>query len=135
MRLCPTYPRKLFPPTSQVPPANTHDTIRGKFFEWSNKDHEISSAEVESKSAGANGGEVGVASCGRSDASSGTEGSFDVYDGDTHVCHIYWDCPWGSKHNKFEITNINDDYGASYDGASLDSGAIGTVTVKIGKYA
>lgn len=91
---------------------------------------------MESKAcAGPNGGEMGVASCGRSDSASGTEGYFDVYDGDTHVCHVYWDCPWGSKTNKFQVTDVSDDYGVTPAGANLDSGAVGTVTIKIGKYA
>nr|MBT2979859.1 aegerolysin family protein [Vibrio anguillarum] len=40
-----------------------------------------------------------INACGRSDASSGTEGSFELYDGPTHVGTYSWDCPWGSKTN------------------------------------
>merc|ERR1711879_1096303 len=35
-----------------------------------------------------------VSSCGRSDSASGTEGKFDIYDGDNRVCTVYWSCPW-----------------------------------------
>jgi hypothetical protein len=79
------------------------------------------------------GGEFGIASCGREDASSGTEGSYDIYDGGTKVCTVYWDCPWGLKRNSFETKNVNKDYTVQDSGANLDSGAIGTVTIKVFK--
>ncbi|OYY23501.1 MAG: hypothetical protein B7Y65_03535 [Azorhizobium sp. 35-67-15] len=36
---------------------------------------------------------------GRENASSGTEGSFDLYDGEMNIGNYYWDCPWGRKTN------------------------------------
>ena len=77
----------------------------------------------------------GIASCGRSDASSGTEGSYDIYDGDSRVCSIYWNCPWGSKTNAFTVSNIPEDYMVQATGQNLDSGALGTVSIKVAKLA
>ncbi|KAK0710131.1 aegerolysin type hemolysin, partial [Lasiosphaeria miniovina] len=65
---------------------------QGKFYQWDNKDHELSAADVSKQVAGPSG-KIDIASCGRSDASSGTEGDYDIYEGDTKVCHIYWTAP------------------------------------------
>ncbi|KAG8673810.1 hypothetical protein FPOAC2_07281 [Fusarium poae] len=105
----------------------------GKFYQWDNKDQEISTDDVQKVVIPSNKS-AGVASCGRSDASSGTEGSFDLYDGDNKICNIYWDCPWGSKTNTFTVGSVDDDYMVQATGANLDSGAIGTVTVKVAKF-
>ncbi|RGP64278.1 aegerolysin family [Fusarium sporotrichioides] len=105
----------------------------GKFYQWDNKDNEISVDAVK-QIVIASGKTAGVASCGRSDASSGTEGSFDLYDGDTKICNIYWDCPWGSKTNTFTVGSVDDDYIVQATGANLNSGAIGTVNVKVAKF-
>ncbi|GKU08627.1 asp-hemolysin [Fusarium langsethiae] len=105
----------------------------GKFYQWDNKDNEISVDAVK-KIVIASSKTAGVASCGRSDASSGTEGSFDLYDSDTKICNIYWDCPWGSKTNTFTVGSFDDDYMVQATGANLNSGAIGTVNVKVAKF-
>ncbi|MEI4697893.1 aegerolysin family protein, partial [Pseudomonas aeruginosa] len=34
-----------------------------------------------------------IASCGRENSSSGTQGSFDCYDGNTKMCTFSWDDP------------------------------------------
>lgn len=106
--------------------------IRGKFYKWDNKDNEISAADVD-KQVATRGHDADVASCGRSDASSGTEGTLDLYDDDVKVCHIYWSCPWGSKTNEFQITDIDNAYVVQQTGANLDGGALGTVTVKVAR--
>ncbi|KAH8911160.1 Asp hemolysin [Coniochaeta sp. PMI_546] len=109
-------------------------TSWGKFYQWDNKDKEISSGDVDNLSAQPSGN-LGIASCGREDASSGTEGGYDIYDGTTKVCHISWDCPWGSKTNTFDVSDINDNYIVQATGANLYGGAIGTVTTKVVKVA
>jgi hypothetical protein len=105
---------------------------RGKFYKWDNKDNEISTSDVD-KQVATQSKDGDVAACGRSDASSGTEGSLDLYDGDVKVCHIAWDCPWGSKTNIFNTSDIDNAYLVQHTGANLDGGAIGTVTVKVAK--
>ncbi|KAH7927420.1 hypothetical protein BV22DRAFT_1006919, partial [Leucogyrophana mollusca] len=44
---------------------------------------------------------------GRSDAAAGTESTIDLYDDTTKVCTLYWNCPWGSPTNNFEVRNVN----------------------------
>ncbi|CAJ0552499.1 Ff.00g005770.m01.CDS01 [Fusarium sp. VM40] len=105
----------------------------GKFFKYNNKDDEISTDEIK-KIVIATNKSAGIASCGRSDASSGTEGSLDLYDGDVKICHIYWSCPWGSKTNTFTVNDVDDNYIVQQTGANLDSGALGNVTVKVAKF-
>ncbi|KAG9253585.1 aegerolysin type hemolysin [Emericellopsis atlantica] len=106
----------------------------GKFFEYDNKDREVSVDQVQ-KTSIKPGNQVGIAACGRSDASSGTEGSFEIWDGETKICKVYWDCPWGSKTNTFTVSELNDVYSVEARGANLDSGALGNVTVRISKWA
>ncbi|KAI0025421.1 aegerolysin type hemolysin [Xylariomycetidae sp. FL0641] len=104
----------------------------GKFYKWSNKDDEVSVADTEGKTISA-GSDGGIASCGRSDASSGCEGSYDLYNGETKVCHVYFSCPWGSKTNTLNVTEIPDSYIVQASGQNLDSGALGSVNIKVAK--
>ena len=131
------------PPFPLSRPPFSHDLLlsltlssspypRGKFYKWDNKDNEISAGEVAKQTAGP-GGNIDIASCGRSDASSGTEGSYNIYDGDTKICRVYWNCPWGSKTNTFTVSEQNDGYMVQATGQNIDSGALGTVTVKVVK--
>ncbi|KAF4415276.1 Aegerolysin family protein [Fusarium austroafricanum] len=105
----------------------------GKFYQYDNKDEEVSRDTVQNISI-SSGNSVGIASCGRSDSPSGTEGSFELWVGNTKICKIYWDCPWGSKRNTFTVSEVNDEYLVEASGANIDSGALGNVTVKIGKW-
>jgi hypothetical protein len=71
-----------------------------------NKDAEIPKSDIENHKINP-GDEFQINSCGRSDASSGTEGDFDIYeDGGTKVRHFYWNCPWGSKTNTWRVTGM-----------------------------
>lgn len=67
----------------------------GKFYRYTNKDDEISTEEVSSMNVQA-GSPQWIASCGRENASSGTQGSFDCYDGNTKMGTFSWDDPWKS---------------------------------------
>lgn len=106
---------------------------RGKWYEYPNKDQELSDNDVQANYAGPNGGSMGVAASGREWTSSGTEGQFDIYHGNTKVCHVYWDCPWSHKHNSFSVSEVDDNYVVQDTGASLDSGALGSITIKVVK--
>src|SRR5882724_7685031 len=75
----------------------------GKFYKNGNKDDEVPISDIEGHQI-APGVSYVISTCGRSDASSGTEGSFDLYDGATKVGNYYWDCPWGSKTNTSKWT-------------------------------
>lgn len=103
---------------------------RGKFYRYPDKDKEISASEVNKEVAGP-GGDASIAACGRENASSGTEGSIDIYDGDVRVCNVYWDCPWAGR-NRFVPRNKNGRYVVDHTDVS-DDGPIGEVTVKVVK--
>lgn len=103
----------------------------GKFYEYGNKDKEISTDDINKISI-ESGKSSWICSCGRSDASSGTEGSFELYDGDTKIGKFNWDCPWGKKKNSFNWSqeeSTKSSYSTSREGGNTDSGAIGTVTI------
>ncbi|KAL7966835.1 aegerolysin type hemolysin [Trichoderma sp. SZMC 28014] len=73
----------------------------GKWYSGS-KSNEISAATVDetvihpdiTKSAD---------SCGREGSWSGVQGSLDLYDGKTKICTLWWDSPWGSAINEFQV--------------------------------
>ncbi|KAH7232772.1 aegerolysin type hemolysin [Fusarium tricinctum] len=105
----------------------------GKFYKYDDKDNEISPQDVGNIVIPSNGS-AGIASCGRSDAASGTEGTFDLYDGDVKICNIYWSDPWGGSTNIFTVSNVNDSYIVQATGATLEGGPLGNVNVRIGKF-
>lgn len=102
----------------------------GKFYQCGDKDKEISVDDIN-KITITSGNVVSICACGRENASSGTEGSFDIYDGNVEVGTFYWECPWGSKRNHVTWTpSGSDDHIAQVAGGNLDSGAIGNVSIK-----
>jgi hypothetical protein len=100
----------------------------GKFYDGNNKDNEIQPSAIEGHVIKAGDSYI-IGACGRSDASSGTEGSFDIYDGDVKVGTLTWDCPWGSKTNSYQWTPNDDNYSTQVTGANLDSGALGNMVI------
>ncbi|KAF4257052.1 hypothetical protein KXW98_007189 [Aspergillus fumigatus] len=104
----------------------------GKWYKDGDKDAEITSEDVQQKTAPP-GGSVNVNSCGRSDASSGTTGGFDLYDGNTKIGRVHWDCPWGSKTNDFDVGERNKNYWVEIGTWNKYGGAIGTVDVEVGR--
>ncbi|PHH76667.1 hypothetical protein CDD80_1345 [Ophiocordyceps camponoti-rufipedis] len=101
----------------------------GKFWQGSNRDNEIKPWQVN-QIVTAPGTAESVKSCGRSDSSSGTAGSLDLYDGDTRISHIWWNCPWGSKSNEFSAL-VDDSVRALYHihvtDHALDAGSLGAI--------
>ncbi|KAF7158747.1 hypothetical protein CNMCM5623_003911 [Aspergillus felis] len=112
----------------------------GKFYKDGDKDKEIPPSDVD-KIEIPPGQKKRVYSCGRSDASSGTEGGFKLYDGkdkkeDKCIGEVYWDCPWGSKTNTFNTTPTHpDDYNISNGPYNQSGGALGDVDVYVSKVA
>jgi hypothetical protein len=116
----------------------------GKFYDadqigtaGGNKDKEYEPSDIEGKVI-KSGNSFSINACGREDASSGTEGSFELYDGTTQVGTYSWDCPWGIKTNSSTWSPAGpqpplNKYITSQSGANLDSGALGTVTVVTAK--
>jgi len=103
----------------------------GKFYVDDNKDEEIPTSEIEDRII-LPSKTYQINSCGRENASSGTEGSFDLVDHSGQIIRsFYWDCPWGSKRNTWRVTNPDQNWLVDSSGANLDSGALGTITVQI----
>ncbi|WP_295230648.1 aegerolysin family protein [uncultured Chryseobacterium sp.] len=102
----------------------------GKFYEEGDKDKEISTDDIN-KITVDSGKSKSICSCGRSDASSGTQGSFELYNGDTKIGKFVWECPWGKKDNSFSWTQDASDksYYSNREGGNKNSGAIGNVTI------
>eukprot|EP00244_Chara_vulgaris_P006764 TRINITY_DN25506_c0_g1_i1.p1 TRINITY_DN25506_c0_g1~~TRINITY_DN25506_c0_g1_i1.p1 ORF type:complete len:133 (-),score=18.91 TRINITY_DN25506_c0_g1_i1:116-514(-) len=105
----------------------------GKFHAVGNKDAEISADDVMVNTT-AGGEHIVISSCGRSDSPSGTEGSFDLYEGAAKIGSIYWNCPWGTKGNDFKYDQNSSIYVVQHTGANYDSGAIGNVEIKVVKF-
>jgi hypothetical protein len=101
----------------------------GKFYDCQNKDNEVMIDQINGKTA-STGSEAKICTCGRESSPSGTEGSFDLFDGQVHIGHLYWDCPWGSKTNTCLFTPASEDYNTQVTGGSFDSGALGVLTIR-----
>jgi hypothetical protein len=76
-----------------------------------------------------------VYSCGREDAASGTQGSFDMIDQNsgTRICSLQWNCPYESSPgntNSVKAQNQNDNYKVDI-GNYRKNGALGKVDVTI----
>ena len=68
------------------------------------KDDEMPASDIENAYI-LPGKSFRVNSCGRSNASSGTEGSFDIEEeGGGEVRHFYWSCPWGGNTNTWTVS-------------------------------
>lgn len=102
----------------------------GKFHQTGNKEVEISPDDINKITIEPKR-ETFINSCGRSDSGSGTEGDFDIFDGDTKVGHYHWDCPWTQKKNTSTWTpDSSEGYLTQVAGANLDSGALGNITIE-----
>lgn len=123
----------------RISSANSNVTIKNAVHEWGkfytgNKDNEVSPDKIDGVTIHS-GDAYTISACGRENASSGTEGSFDLYDGSTHIGSYSWDCPWGSKTNYSTWHPAgSDNYIAQVTGGNLDSGALGNVNIKIAKF-
>ena len=114
-------------------PANYSATIKnvklpwGKFYKCPNQDNEIPVSDIEGHVVQA-GTEYDICSCGRENSPSGTEGSFDYYDGNVYVGTFNWDCPYTGS-NSWSWQPGNSGYLTQTQGGST-SGAIGLVVIK-----
>ncbi|BAE61992.1 unnamed protein product [Aspergillus oryzae RIB40] len=71
--------------------------------------------------------------CGRSSAASGTEGTLELWDKTQRICKLYWDCPWGSKVNKFKVQEKYKTYRVEVGPWNSYGGALGNVDVEISR--
>ncbi|KAF4577128.1 Ostreolysin A6 [Pleurotus pulmonarius] len=107
----------------------------GKLHADGDKDTEVEASKYEGMIVKPNK-KVQINACGRENAAEGTTGSFDLVDpadGDELVRSFYWDCPWGSPTNTWNVTGSNSQWMIDYSGQNLNGGALGTITVEIMK--
>ena len=102
---------------------------QGKFHETGNKDHEISDEEINNITI-ESGQSAVINSCGHSESQDGTEGSFDIFDGEVKVGEYYWYCPWGSNTNDSRWTQSHDHYLIEVCGVNLHSAALGNISIR-----
>lgn len=111
---------------------------RGKFYADGDKDREISPQQVDETVVPANSSaSADVYSCGREDAASGTQGSFDLIDQNfgTTICSLQWNCPYNpgpGNWNLVEAQNLNSDYSVTIGEYNKKKGALKTIDVNIG---
>lgn len=115
--------------------TNTAVTTRGKWYDGSSMDNEISDDDVNNMTLpGKTGASADIYACGRASASSGCEVTFDIYDGNKKVCTIYFTCPWvtGSV-NAVEVRDMSLDYPVVVPPYNRDHGALGRFDVQVFK--
>lgn len=104
----------------------------GKFHEPGNKNKEIYASQINGTII-KDEDSYTIASCGRENASSGTEGRFSLYDGDTEVFEYYWDCPWsGSNSDRLDVKD-KEKYAVNKKGGGSTSGASGNIFITVVK--
>lgn len=94
-------------------------------------EHEIQADEFDSTEIAPNE-TLTLSSCGRSNSPTGTEGAIQLAEEQTTVCTLYWDCPWGSESNNFDVRDRNNRYVVSPSEWSRN-GPLGTAEVDIYK--
>jgi hypothetical protein len=72
-----------------------------------------------------------ICACGTPGTPSGTDGYFDIYDGDIEVVRYSWDCPASRPQNKSEFYRKSTHHMDSFNPGSISSGPIGEVTIKV----
>jgi hypothetical protein len=102
----------------------------GKLYSDGNKDVEIPISKVVGTKIPPKGA-LKIYSCGRENASSGTEGTVTVrVEGGGTIGSVYWNCPWGATSNEAYAKNVGDSWIINVPQVSYD-GAIGLLPVKI----
>jgi hypothetical protein len=107
----------------------------GKFYYPPNKSKEIKPATID-QTVIPIGITATIGTCGRSQSWSGTEGSFDLYDGATKIGMYYWNVPFGSNTNASQFTaddNSAGKYLTEVTGGNIQGGALGDVFIVSGK--
>ncbi|KAI0157437.1 aegerolysin type hemolysin [Xylariaceae sp. FL1272] len=106
----------------------------GKFYVSPDRDNEISPDDLNKVEIAAGGNYI-VAACGKSDASSGCTGSFDLVDGNATAVSVIYDSPWGTSSNRFN-TQTGDGFAVNQVGGNLNDqgGPLGDIQLTILKF-
>ncbi|KAI0689925.1 pleurotolysin A [Cytidiella melzeri] len=118
--------------------GNTDMKLDNLRVEWG-KLHENGNKDVEENPDKYNGSVIKPGSslqfsaCGRANSPSGTTGRFSLFDtrDNSEIRSFYWDCPWGSSTNTWQVQGSNTRWMVESHGANLVSGALGTITVQV----
>jgi hypothetical protein len=100
----------------------------GKFHQEGGKGTSVSEDSISTIVIPAGESDM-ISSCGVECSAAGTEGSFDIYDGDTKVGHYSWACPG----NKSEWDSSSAAYDVQQSGANRTGDDLGTVTLNVKK--
>lgn len=103
----------------------------GRFFEYPNNfEKEVPPPEGQEIK---DNGTFYFASCGRENATSGTEWLFSIYGPDGEIARYHWDCPIIGT-NRFDLVRSSDDYIVQDKGFNRTSnGALGEGTITVVK--
>lgn len=104
-----------------------NDVSRGSFYDPENKGVVVPASALNHMSARPHD-HMDIAASGPDGA---TEGGYDLYDGDTKICHIAWNVPAVKLADSFEISHCNDNYMVRQKGAHLEHGPIGDVDITV----
>ncbi|KAI1199288.1 aegerolysin type hemolysin [Nemania serpens] len=108
--------------------------FRGKFYELGDKGQEISATQINKIVINADD-KAYVCACGRSDSATGTSGTFELYQDNTFICQINWNCPYIGS-NSFHPQKVSSKGGYIVsDGGWPTDGPLGVVNVEIAKKA
>ncbi|QEZ70819.1 hypothetical protein D4A35_17950 (plasmid) [Paraclostridium bifermentans] len=105
----------------------------GKFHDPNNKDIPISPEDISKINIEKHDTAI-IASSGKENTASGTEGVFYICDeNEDKIAAIYWDCPWSGS-NKLTIDKYNTKFAIEQSPTMISSsGAIGDVNLKVSK--
>ncbi|KAJ7518446.1 hypothetical protein O6H91_21G070500 [Diphasiastrum complanatum] len=104
--------------------------VWGKWYQYPDKNKEISAPNGTIINPGS---PVTIASCGRQNASSGTEGSFNLYakPSDRKIATVSWDCPLSGS-NVLSVTSLTNDY--LVQNSSYTPCEIGHIHINVAKF-
>jgi hypothetical protein len=118
-------------------------TNQGKWYEWDDKDAEMTEADVNDLTIPM-GKTVYVAACGRDSSPTGTNGYVTIKNkSGVKVCKMEFDVPYGALNKcKFLVSDINKDYIVGHELLDKPDGLgnggpgayIGKVDIKVAKF-
>ncbi|TGO31414.1 hypothetical protein BHYA_0910g00010 [Botrytis hyacinthi] len=103
----------------------------GKFHVNGDKDSELSTTDITHMLIPPNS-DLDISSCGRSSDLYGTEGSIDLYDGDTKIAKLYWNDPRVGP-NDFQIWDyrMGGQYMVTLGVWNREGGSLGRVDLEV----
>lgn len=105
----------------------------GNFHNPGNKHQKINASSIENHVI-EDGTSYIIASSGKNNSSSGTEGRFFMYHDESFLGEYKWDCPWGKKTNTDNLrTTDNKNYRLDKTHGNYHGGALGNIKITCAK--